>query len=405
MWGSTPMHIQVKDMVWRLLMAALLVIAGAQAGMAQDVTFRTYKDVAGFSCEFPSDWDFDQAQNFDRIFTSAKAPDATIVIQVIEQDKAAEKTVAGQLEALKQQLLRAPDGRILNEGAAPIAGQQVPFLIAGYTALDTADKQRAFRHIQMVVTTPRAFLLMSYSAPDESFDQEMRVFQNCSATLQIEAAGVPAPPSPQQPVPEQPAPQQPAPDQPAPEQPAPGQAAPQPPAAAAPDSQAPDAAVPDAVAPGSEETLIWRHNTDRNFWIAVPSIWSNKADPSEPYSVDMQHPDRVEGVVVFAVDMNKTSKVKDYADAWELVLADKIFFMKDRLAVPAKDHPGVGLNKTPGIMREYQGEMSGATVRSVAAYVVNKKRGFTVVGYHFLGDAKGEKRIRAAVESFRLAAP
>lgn len=389
------MRTQVKDMVWRLLMAALLLIAGAQAGMAQDVTFRTYKDVAGFSCEFPSDWDFDQARNFDRIFTSAKAPDATIIVQVIEQAKAAEKTVSGQLEALKQQLLRAPDGRILNEGTAPIAGQQVPFLIAGYTALDTANTPRAFRHIQMVVTTPRAFLLMSYSAPDESFDQEMRVFQNCSATLQIEAAGTPAPPSPQQPAPEQPAPQQPAPEQPAP----------QPPAAAAPDSQAPDAVVPDAVAPGSEETLIWRHNTDRDFWIAVPSIWSNKADPSEPYSVDMQHPDRVEGVIVFVVDMNKTSKVKEYADAWELVLADKIFFMKDRLAVPPKDHPGVGLAKAPGIMREYQGEMSGATVRSVAAYVVNKKRGFTVVGYHFLGDSQGEKRIRAAVESFRLAAP
>ncbi|VVT03886.1 conserved exported hypothetical protein [Hoeflea sp. EC-HK425] len=377
------MRTQGKDMVWRLLMAALLVIAGAQAGMAQDVTFRTYKDVAGFSCEFPSDWDFDQARNFDRIFTSAKAPDATIIIQVIEQDKAAEKTVAGQLEALKQQLLRAPDGRILNEGTAPIAGQQVPYLVAGYTALDTADTQRAFRHIQMVVTTPRAFLLMSYSAPDESFDREMRVFQNCSATLQIEAAGAAAPPVSSQPAPEQPAPQPPA----------------------APEGQAQDTEVPDAVAPGSEETLIWRHNTDRDFWIAVPSIWSNKADQSEPYSVDMQHPDRVEGVIVFVVDMNKTSKVKEYANAWELVLADKIFFMKDRLAVPQKDHPGVGVAKTPGIMREYQGEINGATVRSVAAYVVNKKRGFTVVGYHFLGDAKGEKRIRAAVESFRLAAP
>lgn len=379
------MHTQVKDMVWRLLMAALLMIAGAQAGLAQDVAFRTYKDVAGFSCEFPSDWDFDQARNFNRIFTSANARDATIIIQVIEQEKAAEKTVTGQLEALKQQLLRAPDGRILNEGTAPIAGQQVPFLIAGYTALDTADTQRAFRHIQMVVTTPRAFLLMSFSAPDESFDRDMRVFQNCSATLRIEAAGTPAPVPAQQPTPQQPAPQQPA---------------PQPPAAAAPDSQAPDAA-----APGSEETLIWRHNTDRDFWITVPSIWSNKADQTEPYSVDMQHPDRVEGVLVFAVDLGKNSTVKEYANAWELVLSDKIFFMKDRLAVPEASHPGVGLAKASGILREYQGEISGATVRSVAAYVVNKKRAFTIVGYHFLGDAQGEKRIRAAVNSFRLAAP
>lgn len=384
------MHTQVKDMVWRLLMAALFLIAAAQSGLAQDVTFRTYKDVAGFSCEFPSDWDFDQARNFDRIFTSANARDATIIIQVIEQDKAAEKTATGQLEALKQQLLKAPDGRILNEGTAPIAGQQAPFLIAGYTALDTADKQRAFRHIQMVVTTPRAFLLMSYSAPDEAFDQNMRVFQNCSATLQIEAAGTSAPPV--APVPVTPDPVVPEPVSPAPVTPEAG-------------VQAPDNQAPAAVDPGSEETLIWRHNTDRGFWIAVPSVWSNKSDPSEPYSVDMQHPDRVEGVIVFVVDMTKTSKVKDYADAWELVLADKIFFMQDRLAVPQKDHPGMGLAKTPGIMREYQGEINGATVRSVAAYVVSKKRGFTIVGYHFLGDAKGEKRIRAAVESFRLAAP
>jgi len=56
-------------------------------------------------------------------------------------------------------------------------------------------------------------------------------------------------------------------------------------------------------------------------------------------------------------------------------------------------------------MRQYQGEVNGATVRSLAAYVINRKRGFTVVGYHFLGDHKGEKRIRDAVMSFRLVPP
>lgn len=371
-----------KDILTRLMMAVCLLIAAAQMAQAQETSFRTYKDVSGFSCEFPSDWSFDQAKNLDRIFTGANARDATIIVQVVDRQITAEKTAAAQLEMLRAQLLEAPDGRILTEGTAPVAAQQAPFLIAGYTTLDTAGQTRPFRHIQMVVTAPHVFLLMSYSAPDDIFDEHMRVFQNCAATLEIVVPSAP-------------------------------------PAGAMTDgadntkntenTETADAEddedAPIDPGPGSEDTLIWRHNTDRDFWIAVPSIWSNKTDPSEPYSVDMQHPDRVEGVLVFVVDLGKTSTVKEYADAWELVLADKIFFMKDRLAVPEASHPGVGLAKAPGILREYQGEVSGATVRSVAAYVVSKKRAFTVVGYHFLGDAIGEKRIRAAVDSFRLAAP
>ncbi|MDP2734146.1 MAG: hypothetical protein Q8O63_13745 [Hoeflea sp.] len=366
-----------KDILTRLMMAACLLIAAAQAARAQETSFRTYKDVSGFSCEFPSDWSFDQAKNLDRIFTSANARHVTIIVQVIDRQLTAEKTAVAQLQMLRAKLLEVPDGRILNEATAPIAAQQAPYLIAGYTTSDSAGQVRPFRHIQMVVTAPRVFLLMSYSAPDEIFDEHMRVFQNCAATLVLEDPATP-------------------------------------PAGAttdgADDTDATENAETDDDAPvdpgpGSEDTLIWRHNTDRDFWIAVPSIWSNKTDQSEPYSVDMQHPDRVEGVLVFVVDLGKSSTVKDYANAWELVLADKIFFMKDRLAVPEASHPGVGLAKTPGILREYQGEISGATVRSVAAYVVNKKRAFTVVGFHFLGDATGEKRIRAAVESFRLSAP
>ncbi|WP_035527680.1 hypothetical protein [Hoeflea sp. BAL378] len=365
------MHTPVRNFVAGLLMAGCLLIAAAAAGLAQDVTFRTYKDVAGFACEFPSDWTFEQARNFDRIFTGPDetARDATIIIQVIEQDKAAEKTAGGQLEALRAQLLRAPDGRILDQGAAPIAAQQAPYLIAAYTALDTAGVKRAFRHIQMVVTTPRAFLLMSYSAPDESFEETLKVFQNCSATLEIEPAAAPAP------------------------------------EAAPPAAQAPDTQGPAVVDPGSEETLVWRHNADRGFWIAVPSIWSMKTDASEPYSVDMQHPDRVEGVIVFVAALDDDTPVKDYADAWEQFVADKIFFMKERLAVPEVGHPGVGLPGTQAILRQYQGEINGATVRSLSAYAVHDRHGFIVVGYHFLGDAKGERRIRAAVESFRLSAP
>jgi hypothetical protein len=355
-----------------LLVAALFLVTGVHAASSEEVTFRRYQDVSGFSCEFPSDWSFDQARNTDRIFTSAGVPNATIIIQVIDRAITTGKTAQAQLGALKTEFLNAPGGEILNEGVAPIAGQEAPYLIAGYKAADSEGKQRLFRHIQMAVAAPRVFLLMSFSAPDEIFDAHMRVFQNCSATLEIDAADPPAPPANNT-------------------------------------GTTGDEAVPaetgSATGAGPEDTLIWRHNDDRAFWIAVPAIWSDTIDPKEPYSVDMQHPDRVEGVIVWVVDMDATSGVKEYADAWEEVLSKEVFFMTERLAVPAVDHPGVGLAETPVILREYQGAMNGATVRSVAGFVVNGKRGYTVVGYHFLGDREGEKRIRDAVMSFHLAAP
>ena len=293
------MYHPVKATLARLLMAACLLVAAAQSASAQEVTFRTYQDVAGFACEFPSDWSFDQAKNSDRIFTSANAKDATIIIQVIDQAVTGQKTAATQLEELKAQLLRAPDGAILNEGTAPIAEQQAPYLIAGYTIAGSTGKPGPFRHIQMVVTAPQVFLLMSYSAPDASFDTHMRVFQNCSATLSLGTADLPTPP-----------------------------------VAEVPGSADTGTAEPDIAAPGSEDTLIWRRNSDRGFWITVPSIWSEAIDDAEPYSVDMQHPERVEGVIVFVVDMDQTTTVKDYADTWEQYVADKIFFMNDRLALP-----------------------------------------------------------------------
>ncbi|MBW8298354.1 MAG: hypothetical protein K0M60_01980 [Hydrogenophaga sp.] len=370
-----------KAVVQCLLMVASLVLAAVIPAGAQETVFRTYKDNSGFSCEFPSDWDFQQAENTDRVFSGlgGTARDATIIVQVIDRAKTSEKTAKAQLGVLKAQLLDIRDGRILKEGEAPIAGQQAPFVIASYKTTDTAGKLRTFNHIQMVVTAPRVFLLMSYSAPEGIFDEHMKVFENCSATLAI---GEPKAAEPEA-----------------------AEEEPQTPAPPAKSAEEEESAGKPAPAADDEDTIVWRRNSDRGFWIAVPRIWSSQIDAAEPYSLDMRHPDRVEGVIVWALDLDQSTKVKDFADAWEENLADKIFFMNERLAKPAGEHPGVGLPKVPVVMRQYQGEVSGATVRSIAAYVVYKKRGYTVVGYHFLGDNKGQKRIQDAVTSFRLAAP
>lgn len=361
----------------RLMLAVWLLLLAALPSLAEETVFRTYKDNSGFSCAFPSDWEFEQAQNTDRIFSgkSGTAREATIIIQVIDRASTRAKTANAQLEGLKRQLLGLRDGRILQEGAAPVADQKAPFLIATYRAKDTTGTLRTFNHIQMVVTAPRLFLLMSYSAPDGIFDEQMKVFENCSATLAI---GTPAAAGPEP------------------------QAQPPKPGPAPSDADEADGGTSTTA---DEDTIVWRRNTDRGFWIAVPRIWSSQIDASEPYSLDMRHPDRVEGVIVWALDLGQNTKAQAFADAWEENLADKIFFMNERLAKPAAEHPGVSLPKVPVVMRRYQGEVSGATVQSIAAYLVYKKRGYTIVGYHFLGDRKGQKRVEDAVMSFRLAAP
>ena len=373
------MRYLTREMIAGLLLALWGAVAVAFPAGAEVVTFRTYKDNSGFSCQFPSDWDFQQATSGDRVFSglSGDAKEAAIIVQVIDREKTAEKTAQAQLDRLKTQLLGAPEGRIRTEGAAPVAGQQAPFLIASYRTTDSTGKERPFNHIQMVVTMPRFFLLMSYSAPEGIFDEHMKVFENCSATLELGDA--PVAPEPEQ------------------------QAKPTPPAAPPQSDEAEEAGKPAPA--GDEDTIVWRRNSDRAFWIAVPRIWSSEIDEAEPYSLDMRHPDRVEGVIVWALDLDQATKAKDFADAWEENLADKIFFMSEWLAKPAVEHPGVGLPKMPVVMRQYQGEVSGATVQSIAAYVVYKKRGYTIVGYHFLGDKKGQKRVQDAVMSFRLAAP
>ena len=37
----------------------------------------------------------------------------------------------------------------------------------------------------------------------------------------------------------------------------------------------------------------------------MPRIWSSEIDEAEPYSLDMRHPDRVEGVIVWALDLDQ----------------------------------------------------------------------------------------------------
>jgi len=86
-------------------------------------------------------------------------------------------------------------------------------------------------------------------------------------------------------------------------------------------------------------------------------------------------------------------------------VADKIFFMNDRLALPETAASGRRPQGCGRIMRQYQGEVERRDRAQPGRLCDQQETRLHRRRYHFLGDHKGEKRIRDAVMSFRLVPP
>jgi hypothetical protein len=359
-----------------ILLFSLTMLAGNASAQATD-HFHRYEDSSGFSCDFPQSWDFGQSQKGDRVFgdKTGKYPEATIIIQVIDRSLAKFKTNKEQLDDLANQIRAVPDGAIVSQSTAPFAGQDAPYFIATYTTKDTKGVSRPFKHVQAVVTAEKYFLLMSYSAPTDEFDTNLKVFQNCAATMQLAK-----PPETKA---------------------GSGQIENLPPVTINPQSTA----KPPKTQAEPNETRLWYSNKEEGFWLAAPSDWVEKATPGDVFSLEMSNPKKLEGIIVWRVTTPKSVKSSAWADAWEEHLSGKVFFMAKRVAAQAISHPGSGLRNTTVIIRQYQGEEKGTTVRSLAAYVTSKTRAYTIVGYYFLGDEEAAERIRQVILSFRLAPP
>lgn len=359
-----------------LLLFGLQMLTGNSSAQTTD-HFHRYEDVSGFSCDFPQHWDFGQSTKGARVFgdKTGKYPEATIIIQVIDRALTTLKTDKEQLDDLANQIKAVPDGAIVAQSTAPFAGQDAPYFIATYTTKDTKGVSRPFKHVQAVVTAEKYFLLMSYSAPTDEFDTNLKVFQNCAATMQLTKP--PAAPA------------------------SPGQIENLPPVTINPQSTE----KPPKSQAEPDETRLWYSNKDEGIWLAAPSVWHEKVTPGDVFTLEMSNPNKLEGIVVWRVNMPNNVKTNVWADAWEANLSDKAFFMAKRVAAPAISHPGSGLRNTTVVVRQYQGQEKGATVRSLAAYVTTKNKAYTIVGYYFLGDEEAAERIKQVILSFRLAPP
>jgi hypothetical protein len=295
------------------VLLSLLFLLGTQGLTrvvhAQEVDrFHRYQDNSGFSCDFPQSWKFDQSTHNDRVFGDAtgKYPDATIIIQVIDRSLTKLKTAKEQLEDLANQIKAVPDAAIAAQSTAPFAGQDAPFFIASYTTKDTKGVLRPFKHVQAVATTEKYFLLMSYSAPIAEFDVNLKVFQNCAATMEFKAPqGQVVPPT--------------------------SEAAPPPAVTEGPKPASPSAA---------EQTKFWYRNTQEGFWVAVPSNWQSKETPGNAFVLEMKDPERLEGIIVWTVKLPRSVKSDLWANSWEEHLSGKVFFMEKRLVTSNLKHPG-----------------------------------------------------------------
>lgn len=169
-----------------LLLSGLQLVIGSACAQTTD-KFHSYEDNSGFSCDFPEHWDFGHTAEGDRVFgdKTKKYPEATIIIQVIDRSLVRFKTDGEQLDDLANQIKEVPGGAIVEQSTAPIAGQDAPYFVATYTTKDTKGISRHFKHVQVVVVSDNYFLVMSYSAPVDEFDVNLKVFQNCAATMQL----------------------------------------------------------------------------------------------------------------------------------------------------------------------------------------------------------------------------
>jgi hypothetical protein len=170
-----------------VLCFAGVVFPTTSVGAQETADFRRYEDVSGFACNFPVGWRFRLGKNDDRIFDEENdpSPDSTIIIQVIDRAVAKPASAEGQLAEIEAQLANAPEGQILAKAMASFPGQDAPYLVASYTVPDTSGKTRPFKHIQAVVTGQKYFYLLSFSAPVDEFAENVKVFENCAATMEL----------------------------------------------------------------------------------------------------------------------------------------------------------------------------------------------------------------------------
>ncbi len=157
-----------------------------------DSPYKTFSDSKfGFSFELPENWKFHVATGSgDYIFSGpeeTRESEITIVVQIVDTRMGEMTDLKTQMLDLISQISQVPEAEIVKKSQIEVAGQAAPFFIATYQAQKRRKQVGEFGHTQLALLHEPYFILVSYAAPREIYQEQIEIFQHMADTFELSA--------------------------------------------------------------------------------------------------------------------------------------------------------------------------------------------------------------------------
>lgn len=153
-----------------------------------DSPYKKFRDSKfGFSFELPKNWKFHvSAGKGDYIFSGPEETnesEVVIVVQIIDTRMGEMTDLKTQMLDLISQILQVSEAEIVKKSQIEVAGQAAPFFIATYQAANKMKQAVEFGHTQLALLHEPYFILVSYAAPREIYQEQIDIFQHMADTF------------------------------------------------------------------------------------------------------------------------------------------------------------------------------------------------------------------------------
>lgn len=145
----------------------------------------------GFSYEVPSTWSWKLIpESRDYLISGPSGTDEgeiSVIMQIIDPRLGGVKDVNDQMAALEKEFTKLPDASIVNKDMIKTAGQESPFFVVTYMAKNSQGTQVKFGHTQIGIDHSPYILLLSYSAPMNIYQNNIKTLQHILDTMVLES--------------------------------------------------------------------------------------------------------------------------------------------------------------------------------------------------------------------------
>jgi hypothetical protein len=149
-------------------------------------TFR--EDRFGFTLEVPASWSYRVTPDKDYLIEGPQGTDAfeiSILLQFVTKATNPGSSAIDQAQELLDQILRVPDAEVRTQEMVTMAGQEVPYFVASYTAKNSRQEPTTFGHMQVVLDHGDYYYLVSYSGPADIYQRFAPVFEQVVETFRF----------------------------------------------------------------------------------------------------------------------------------------------------------------------------------------------------------------------------